>query len=222
MRAMMSHRFWFGARNNLSRAIDNHNIEQTAGTRQRFRRRLPRILSDERADIDATRLAIGENLIRCIGVFHTLNKIHVTACVTHALGKIIQIDFATPRMQIKQALSELRHFRKAAPHRDLLHGMRFQIFQHAACEIAHINQRHIGQRMKFLDRFFGRVAGRACNMRDAFRARDINAAMNGSDPRRAGEGNNNTGCSQNRQATNNSQTRIECLRGVDRFHSSRH
>ena len=57
------------------------------------------------------------------------------------LGEHPEIDRAAPRMQVEQALRELGHLAEAAGDGDARHRVRAQIFQHAADEIAHVDQR---------------------------------------------------------------------------------
>jgi len=68
------HKTWCGTRDNLSGAINNHDIEQTTRTGERLRRRLPRVFSNQRTDINAARAAIGEHFIGRIRGAHALDK----------------------------------------------------------------------------------------------------------------------------------------------------
>ena len=79
-------------------------------------------------------------------------------------------------MQVELALGELRHLRRAAGDGDARHGMRAQIFEQAADEIAHVDQRMIGQAVERADRGLGRFPGRRADVGATARARDVDAA----------------------------------------------
>ncbi len=77
------------------------------------------------------------------------------------LGEHGKIDRAAPRMKIEQALGELGHLADAAGDGDAGHGVGAHIFEHAADEIAHVDERDLGQAVHFLHRRFGGGAGRS-------------------------------------------------------------
>ena len=116
-------------------------------------------------------------------------------------------------MQVEQALGELGHLADAAGDGDALHGMGAQIFEHAADEIAHVDQRDLGQVVQFLDGRFGRRAGRAGDLREARRAGDIDAAINRMDPGRAGIGHDDAGGAEDRQSADDAEPPVEGLGG---------
>ena len=89
-------------------------------------------------------------------------------------------------VQIQPALGELGHLGDAAGHGDARDRMAAQVFQHAADEIAHVDQRDLGQPMQRLHRLFGGAAGGAGDMGKAGGARHIDAAMDAVDPGGAG------------------------------------
>ncbi len=123
------------------------------------------------------------------------------------LGEHAEIDRAAPRMQIEQALRELGHLAEAAGDGDARHRMAAQIFQHAADEIAHVDQRDLGQAVQLLHRRFGRRAGRAGDMGEAGGARHVDAAMDRVDPGRAGIGHDDAGGAEDRQAADDAEPR---------------
>ncbi len=86
-----------------------------------------------------------------------------------------------PRLECRsvQALRELGHLGDAAGDGDARHRMAAQIFQHAADEVAHVDQRDLRQTVELLHRRLGACAGRAGDMGEAGGARDVDAA-NGS------------------------------------------
>ena len=75
-----------------------------------------------------------------------------------ALGQPDEIDRAGARMQVEQALAELGHLGEAAGDGDPRHRMAAQVFQHAAGEVAHVDQGMLGQAVEALHR---RLGGRA-------------------------------------------------------------
>ena len=119
-------------------------------------------------------------------------------------------------MQVEQALGELGHLADAAGDGDARHGMRAQIFQHAADEIAHVDQRGLGQVVQFLDCGLGCRAGRAGDLREARGASDIDAAMDRMDPSRAGIGHDDAGGAEDRQSADDAEPSVEGL-GRERF-----
>jgi hypothetical protein len=58
-----------------------------------------------------------------------------------AHGEIVQVDLAAARMQIEAALRELRHLGYSARDGDERDRMLAQLFDHAADETAHVDQR---------------------------------------------------------------------------------
>ena len=76
-------------------------------------------------------------------------------------------------MQIEPALRELRHFRDACGDGDAGNRMRAQIFDHAADEIAHVDQRVMRQIVEPAHGLFGCRAGGAGGMRQTRGARDV-------------------------------------------------
>ena len=96
------------------------------------------------------------------------------------LGKARQqraIDLTALGVKIGKTLRELGHLADAAGDGHARHRMIAQIFQHAADEIAHVDQRNVRQAAKLLHRSFGIGAGAAGNVRKTSGARDIDAAM---------------------------------------------
>ena len=122
-----------------------------------------------------------------------------------------EIDLPRARMQVEQALRELRHLGEAAGDGDPRHGMAAQIFQHAADEIAHVDQRDLGQAVQPLHRRLGGVPGRAGDMVEAGGARDIDAAMDRVDPGRAGIGHDDAGRAEDRQPADDAEPAVERL-----------
>ena len=130
-------------------------------------------------------------------------------------GKVRQlgkIDLAALGMQIGQALRELGHLGDAAGDGDARHRMAAQIFEHAADEIAHVDQRDLRQAVKLLHAGFGTRAGRAGDMGEAGGARDIDAGMDRMNPGRARIGHDDAGGAEDRQAADDAEPAVERFR----------
>ena len=123
------------------------------------------------------------------------------------------IDRAALGMQIGEALRELGHLADAAGDGDARQRMRAHIFEHAADEIAHVDQRDLRQAVEFLHRGFRTGPGRAGDVSDAGGARDIDAAMDRMDPGRAGIRHDDPGGAEDRQAADNAEPAVERLGG---------
>ena len=87
--------------------------------------------------------------------------------------------------------------------------MLVQIFEQPANEIAHFDQRRLGQIIERADRAFGRGAGRRGDMRNPAGARHVDPAMNAVDPGGAGIGHDDSGRPQHRQAADNAEPPVE-------------
>ena len=116
-------------------------------------------------------------------------------------------------MEIEQSLRELRHLAYATGDGDARDRMSPQIFQHAADEIAHVDQRDLLQVMQLLHRRFGSSAGRAGDMGEACGAGDIDAAMDRVDPGRAGIGNDDPCRAEDREPADDAEAAVQSLGG---------
>ena len=130
-----------------------------------------------------------------------------------SLREHAEIDRAAPRMQVEQALGELGHLADAAGDGDARHGVRAQIFEHAADEIAHVDQRGFGKVVQLLHGGLGSRAGRSGDMRKARGAGDVDAAMDRMDPGRAGIGHDDAGGAEDRQSADDAEPPVEGLGG---------
>ena len=135
-------------------------------------------------------------------------------------GERGEVDGAALRMEIELALGELGHFRRAAGDGDARDRMRAQIFQQAADEIAHVDQRVVGQPIELADGPLGRVAGRRADMLEAARARHVHAAMDRVNPGRARIGHDDAGGAEDRQAADDAEPPVGGAQGD--FLSARH
>ena len=105
-------------------------------------------------------------------------------------------------------LGKLDQFGKPAGNADKLDRVLAQIFQHPAHKIAHIKDRFIGQAIECPNGGLGRFSRRTGDMVSAGGAGNINAAMDGMDPRRTAKRDDNPRGSQHRKTTDNAQTRV--------------
>ena len=113
------------------------------------------------------------------------------------------------RMHVEQPLRQLGHLGDAAGDRDARHGMVADVFQHAADEIAHVDQLHLVQAVQLLHGQLGSVAGGAGDMGEAHGAGDVDAAMDGVNPGRAGIGDDDAGRAEDRDAADDAEARVE-------------
>ena len=88
-----------------------------------------------------------------------------------------------------------------------------RIFQHAADEVAHVDQRLERQLIEALHRRLGGRAGRTGNMGEAGGARHIDAAVDRGDPGGAGERLDDAGGAEDRQAALDAEPRVPGLVG---------
>ena len=91
------------------------------------------------------------------------------------------------RMQVEMAGGELGELAEAAGEGHPRDRVAAQILERAADEVAHVDQRQLGQTVERLDRALRGRAGRGGDVGQAGGARDVDAAMDRMDPRRAGD-----------------------------------
>ena len=97
----------------------------------------------------------------------------------------VKVSHAALGMNVEQALRELGHLGDAAGDRHARHGMIAKIFQHAAYEIAHVDELYLVQAVEFLHGGLGSVAGGAGDVGEPHGAGDVDTAMDGVNPGRA-------------------------------------
>ena len=114
-------------------------------------------------------------------------------------------------MQIQHALAELDHLGEPAGDGDPADRVGAQIFQHAASEIAHVDQGLFGQAVQRLHGGLGGRARGAGDVAEARRARDIDAAMDRMDPGRAGKRDDDARGAEDGQAAEDAEARVHRL-----------
>src|SRR6516162_8955025 len=114
-------------------------------------------------------------------------------------------------MEVEVAGAELCQLAEPPSDREPLDRMPAQIFQHAADEVAHVDQRVVG---KIVETLYSALRSRAGSRRDvgeAGGAGNIYPAMDGMDPGGAGIRNDNTGRTEDGQSPDDSQPRVHRL-----------
>ena len=110
-------------------------------------------------------------------------------------------------MKVEQALAELHHLGEAAGDGDARHGIALQVFEHAADEVAHVDQRRLGKPEQLLHGGLGRRAGRAGDVRDPGGAGDVDAAVDRVNPGGARERHHDARRAEDRQAADDTEAR---------------
>ena len=123
-----------------------------------------------------------------------------------------RIDAALPGMEIEMPRGELRQLGEAAGERQPRHRMAAQVFERAADEIAHVDERRLRQVVETLHRLFRGRAGGGGEMLEPRRARDIDAAVDRMDPGGAGIGHDDAGRAEDGEAADDPEPAVERLR----------
>ena len=171
----------------------------------------PRLVSHERSKGYPFARGEREDFGNRVGRGDTADECRRTASLFDDLCHFIEIRHPAFGMKVEPALCELGHFGHAACNRHLFDGVLAQIFEHAADEIPHIDHGDLWQIMKLTGRVFGSGAGGACDMGKASCPCDVDAAVNGMDPGRAREGDDDSSCAENGYSTQDAETRVQGL-----------
>ena len=126
-------------------------------------------------------------------------------------GQSRKIHRTAVRMKVEQTLRKLGHFAYAARDRHPRDRMPTQVFEHAADEIPHVDQRDLGETVEFLHRRFRLATGRARDVGETSRMRHIDAALDRMNPGCARIRHHDAGGAQDRQTTHNAEPGIERL-----------
>src|SRR6185437_7984115 len=137
----------------------------------------------------------------------------LAACTFGKLGERHEVDRTAFGVKIEQPLGELGHLADAAGNGHPRHRMAAQIFQHAADEVAHVDQGYLGEAAHSLHRPLGLRTRRASDMREPRRARDVDSAPDRLDPGRAGIRNDDSRGAEDREATNDTEPAVHRLGG---------
>ena len=106
----------------------------------------------------------GQHLIGGIGRPRLRHQLRRRSQFRQPVGQPREIDLTPPRMQIEEPLSQLGQLAEPSRDGDARHRVPPQVFQHAAREIAHIQQSQFGKAMNPLHRLFGSRSGRTRDM----------------------------------------------------------
>ena len=116
-------------------------------------------------------------------------------------------------MQVERALSELGQLADAACDGDPRHRMAGEVFEHAPGKVAHVEQAFVRGIEQLAGSLLRAVAGRADDVVDAERAGDVDATVDGMDPRAAGIGDDDPGGAEDRQTTDHPEAWVQGLAG---------
>ncbi len=168
---------------------------------------------DSGREVNAGGVRVAECFHGGVGLADARRESGVAARVGGDLGQPVEIDFASAGVQVQQALPQLGHLRHAAGDGDERDWVAAKIFQHAADEIAHVDQRLLGQFVQPRDRCLGGRTGRAGDVLQARGAGDVDAAMDRMDPGGAGIGHDDAGGAQDGQAAGDAEAAVQCAFG---------
>ena len=169
----------------------------------------PRGFSDAPAKPDAGTVGDLEGILGGVGGADAISQFGSAVGRAGQLRQPVAVDLAALRMQVEHALAKLGHLAHAAGDADARHRISPQIFQHAADEIAHVDQRDFVQAVQLLHRLFAGIACRARDMLQAHRARDVDAAVDRMDPRRAGIRHDDAGRAEDGDAADDAEPAVQ-------------
>ena len=153
------------AANQILLAIEQNDLDSDIGAGDNVRRGVLRRPCDLIAERSAGSLRDRKGLRRRIRRQNVTFNLFAGAGRGRELGQRRAIDFAAFGMQIGEPLRQFGHLRDAARDGDPWHRMPPQIFEHAADEVAHVDQRDVRQRRELLRRAFRIRAGRPDDVR---------------------------------------------------------
>lgn len=124
------------------------------------------------------------------------------------LGQPRKINLRAPRMQIHGALRQLHHFAETTTDGEARHRIDRQILEQASGKVAHVEHGCQRQSMVALHCVLRCRSRAPRHMGKARRPRHVDAAMDGSDPRRTRERIDDPRGAKNRQAADNAQPSV--------------
>ena len=136
------------------------------------------------------------------------HELRRAAQVQHPCGQSRHVHLATPGVEVHVSHGQLGELSEAAADGQPGHGVAAQVLEQAAREVPHVEHRGLRQAVQRPDRAFGGRAGAARDMRMAGRDRDVDAAMDGVDPGRTRIGDHDPGGAEDRESTDDSQSRV--------------
>ncbi len=133
----------------------------------------------------------------------------VGARLARLLAQPGEVDRAALRMQVEHTLGQLGHLGEAARHRDALDRVPAQVFQHAADEVAHVDDGRVRKVVERLDGLLGCVSRGTRHVVEAERPRHVDAAVDRVDPGRAGVGHHDARGPEDRQAAHDAEPAVQ-------------
>ena len=131
-------------------AVEHHDIDGDRETFDHAPRRIARRVRNGIAKNDTFGGRMRKGFRSGVGRDNAFLECARTPDRRRKTGEGLQIDGTASRMQVEQALGELRHLGDAARNRHPRHRMAAQKFKHAADKISHVDQGDFGQEEEFL------------------------------------------------------------------------
>ena len=195
----------------LSLAIEQQDFEFDAGVFQHRRGNFPSLRGDGVTQGGAVRQF--EGFGGGVGAVDFCGDVRMAAGGFSHRRKAGKIHLAAFGVQIEPSLRELSHFCHAASDGDAGDRVGFEVFQHAADEVAHFEQSCLGKAVQGADGLLGIIAGAAGHMGEACSACHVDAAMDGMDPGGAGIGDDNSGGAKDGEPAHDAKTAVQRARG---------
>ena len=189
--------------------IENQDIQCYGRRPQRRRGGHPGFFSNDRAKIDSVAIGQLEGMGDGVGAANGVSEFPIATCLPCQRRQRIEIGKTFFGVHVEHPLGELRHLGDATSNRYPFDRVAAQIFQHAADEIPHVDQRGLGQFIQRLSRFFRGVPGSAEHVSAAGRTRHVNASPDGVDPGRAGKRDNDARGAENGDTSENAESAVE-------------
>ena len=105
----------------------------------------------------------------------------------HQRRQPVELHLRAAGMQVERALPQLADLAEPAADRHPVHRVRAEVFEQASGEIPHVQHRFQRQSVMGANRIFRSRSGAARHVAEPHGAGHIDAAMDGGNPRRAGE-----------------------------------
>ena len=209
--ATLEHRAERGSSGEAALTVEYRDLQLDGTAGQHLSGGAPCMLGNDRGQWQTDRSSHLIDFERGISRARGGHGLGIAAGLGQALSQPIEIDCPGAGMKIEQTLAQLRDLGDAAGHGDAGQGMAAQIFQHAAGEVPHVDQRVLRQSVQCLDRRLGGRAGRPRDMRKPGGARDVDAPIDTVDPGGAGIRHDDPGGAEDRQPADDAEPRVERL-----------
>ncbi len=198
------HRQRLMVRQDGANAVDDHDVDFCGLARHGLGLR-PRGICDERGKRDWGRGLEGSEASG--RVRDALGGRGVAGGIAQA-GEETEVHLAAGRMQVHRAGGELGEFCKTACDGHALDRVAGEVFEEAAGKVAHVDHGVVREAERRLRGSFGRGACGGGDVGQTSGAGDIDAAVDGMDPRGAGVGIDDACGAQNGEAADNAEPRV--------------